>query len=500
MDAMVTRERTNRRLRRRMASILIAVVAVLGVGMSHSAADPGSFGFDQTCNQLHDTISTVPGLGSLGDTVSGLCKAGNVATHPLDAVEAVKDKAWDTTFGSIVDSLLHGLGQALIMALVWWTKIPNDKLLAEQDLWTRISKYTSDIQVYFLAASVMVGAVRMAIARHNAHAEQAGELMRVLTRSIVAVWIAGAVVLGASRASDAFAAWIINDATDGNATGTAKFMVETSAYQGFSPGLVLIIACVGMLGALAMAVMAILRQAFLVVAMAMLPLAAAGSGLGSGKHAHDRLWSWILAFLLWKPVAALVYLIAFSAVDTTPAMNPATPLDADTGQRRLVGVMLLICAVFVLPALMRLVSPVVSAVGSGGSGAAAVGVMLTAGAAAATGGKALLLRGAGAAAVGAGASNADSGGGTAPTGHATRTSTTATVGRTTAAGTQGSTSPTATTAPANVSGTPAGAAPARTRTATSTAPTVSTAAPPPKRTAAPPPPSPRRRGDDDIPI
>ncbi|NNH72990.1 hypothetical protein HLB23_24540 [Nocardia uniformis] len=498
---MVTRSPTHLRARRIVAAVVVAVVAVLGVGAGSSMADPGSYGFDQACNQLHDAVDSVPGLGFLGDAASAACKAGNVALHPTDAVDAVKDKAWDTTFGSVVDSLLHGLGQALIMSLVWWTHLPNDKLLAEQDLWARISKYTTDIQVYCLAASVMVGAVRIAIARHNAHGEQAGEVMRVLARSVVAVWIAGAVILSASRASDAFAAWIIDDVTDGNAAGTAAFMVETTAYTGFSPGLILIVACVGMLGALAMAVMAILRQAFLVVAMGLLPIAAAGSGLGSGKHAHDRLWSWVVAFLLWKPVAALVYLIAFSTVDTTSAMNPTAPLDADAGQRRLVGLMLLICAVFVLPALMRLVSPVVSAAGSGGSGAAAVGMVLTAGAAVATGGKALIARGGSAASRGAATSASSTGGGSASggsaTGHVTRSSA-RTPGSKAASAKPSNTSSTAAT---SSSGTPAGAAPGHTRTPSSSTGAAAPAAPPQNKRGAPPPTPPRRqRGGDDIPI
>ncbi|WP_225730467.1 MULTISPECIES: hypothetical protein [unclassified Nocardia] len=407
----------------------------------------------------------------------------------------MKDKAWDTTFGSVVDSLLSGLGQALTMALVWWTKIPNAKLLDEQDLWQRISGYTNDIQVYLLAASVMVGAVRIAIARHHAHAEEAGEMVRVLARSVFAVWTAGAIVFAAARAGDMFSAWVIDDATHGDAKGTAEFLVQTSAYTAFSPGLVLILACVGILGALAMAVMAILRQAMLVVAMSLLPLAAAGSGLGSGKQAHERLWSWVAAFLLWKPVAALVYLVAFSTIDTDRGMDASAPVDADAAQRRLVGLVLLCCAVFVLPALMRLVSPIVAAAGSGGSGAAAAGAVLAAGAAVASGGKTLIARGA---AARAGTVTAAGG---STTGHVTtrpasNSSPRGVMPRPTSVNGGSSSGPAATTA---------GAAPSSTRPSSRGSTTRPTpAAPhsgpgPTKPAAAGPNPSPRRPGGD-IPI
>lgn len=446
------------------AAVLVALCAMLCLGTGSATADPGPFGFDQACNQLHDDIGQIPGLGAFADSVSGACKGGNVATHPDNEASAVKDKAWDTTFGSMVQSLLHGLGQALLMALVWWTRIPNSKLLDQQDLWQRINAYTSDLQVYLLAASVMVGAVRIAIARHHAHAEESAEMARVLARSVFAVWTAGGVVFAAARAGDAFSDWVIRDATHGDAKGMAEFLVDTSAYTAFSPGLILIIAIVGILGALAMAVMAILRQGMLVVAMSLLPLAAAGSGLGSGKQAHDRLWSWVVAFLLWKPVAALVYLVAFSTIDTTPAMNPAAPLDPDQAQHRLVGLVLLCCAVFVLPALMRLVAPIVSAAGSGGSGAAAAGAVIAAGAAVASGGKTVIARGA-AAAARAGSGTAA---GRSATGHVAIGHTTTGHSGGAARGAAPTSSTTArnsagTTGPANA--TPAGAAPGGARPA-----------------------------------
>ncbi|RJO77653.1 hypothetical protein D5S18_07925 [Nocardia panacis] len=471
---------------------------LFGTSSGAVSADPGSFGFDQTCNQMHDSISEIPVIGGiLGDEVSIACKGGNVITHPDQAVAAVKDKAWDTTFGSVVESLLSGLGQALTMALVWWTKIPNAKLLDEQSLWQRISQYTNDIQVYLLAASVMVGAVRIAIARHHAHAEEAGEMVRVLARSVFAVWTAGAIVFAAARAGDSFSAWVIRDATHGNAKGMAEFLVQTSAYTAFSPGLVLILACVGILGALAMAVMAILRQALLVVAMSLLPLAAAGSGLGSGKQAHDRLWAWVVAFLLWKPIAALVYMVAFSTIDTGPGMDASAPMDADTAQRRLVGLVLLCCTVFVLPALMRLVSPLVAAAGSGGSGAAAAGAMLAAGSAVASGGKTLIARGASATAARAG-SRTGSGG--SATGHAATQS--ATSGGTPHGTSQRSTS----TGGGNSTGqaaTPVGAAPAGTRTDSKNSGTRSasaTTAQPGAATTRPTIPAPPPRPGGDIPV
>ena len=53
------------------------------------------------------------------------------------------------------------------------------------------------------------------------------------------------------------------------------------------------------------------RQAMLIVVVAVLPVAAAAGGTQVGQQSYHKLTAWIIAFLLFKPVAALAYGIAF---------------------------------------------------------------------------------------------------------------------------------------------------------------------------------------------
>ncbi|MEV5832278.1 hypothetical protein [Nocardia sp. NPDC052112] len=356
-----------------------------------------SYGFDETCNELHDTLDNVglPGV-SLGDAASAVCKAGNVASHPGSTANAIKDKAWDSTFGKVVDSLMNGLGEAIILALTFWMKVPNEAASDSGSLFVKINDYTYQAQILLLIASVILSGARLAEARRGAAMNEAAESFRMFTRVVFSSWMLGAVIVAGTQASDRFSEWIINDSTNGNAKDLAELMVKTSKLQAFSPGLVLIIAIVGLLGALAQIVLAIVRQGLLIIAAGVLPLAAAASGMNIGKQSYQKLIGWIIAFMLWKPVAAIVYMIAFTTAGHVDSLTDTGGLpEGEQAQRMLVAIVLLCSVAFVLPALMRLVTPAVAIVGSGGSGLTATGgTLLAVGALGAMGTKAVSVKGA----------------------------------------------------------------------------------------------------------
>ncbi|MGO4612890.1 hypothetical protein AB4305_02000 [Nocardia sp. 2YAB30] len=365
-----------------MVRRLVTIFAVIFTVMiaTPTVAYGQTYGFDETCNEIHDSLDNVglPGI-SLGDAASAACKAGNAASHPGQAATAVKDKAWDSTFGKVVDSLMNGLGEAIILALTFWMKVPNEAVSDSGSLFTKINDYTYQAQILLLIASVILSGARLAEARRGAAMNEAAESFRMFTRVVFSSWMLGAVIVAGTQASDRFSEWIINDSTNGNAKDLAELMVKTSKLQAFSPGLVLIIAIVGLLGALAQIVLAIVRQGLLVIAAGVLPLAAAASGMNVGKQSYQKLIGWIIAFMLWKPVAAIVYMIAFTTAGHVDSLTETGGLpDGEQAQRMLVAIVLLCSVAFVLPALMRLATPAVAIVGSGGSGLTATGGTLLA--------------------------------------------------------------------------------------------------------------------------
>lgn len=408
-------------LRRAVILVVIVLAAVLGPG-AVAAAQPSSgnttYGFNTDCDNLHNDLQNfgIPGTPiNLGNAVSGLCKAGNVATHPGDAVNAVKDAAWDSTFGKVVTSMLTGLAQAMTLGLTFWAKVPNYTVDDLPSLMAKVRQYTDTIQIYLLAASIMLCGVRLAAAKASAAAEEATEAFRVLLRTAIAssMW-AGLIVLG-THASDNFAAWVITDATNNNAKGVVESIVQTSALTAFSPGLVLIFAVVGLLSAILQIVLAVIREGLLVVVTGVLPLAASASGARAGQQFHHKLLLWSVAFVLYKPLAAIAYMIAFTVAGNSATALNAKP-DSATAAKQLVAIALLCSVAFVLPAIMRLISPVAS-MGSGGVGGAAFAGGVLAGGGGAAGMVGRLASGA-ADSRGGGTVSSNPGGGNRPTGAA----------------------------------------------------------------------------------
>ncbi len=111
-------------------------------------------------------------------------------------------------------------------------------------------------------------------------------------------------------------------------------------------------------------VMLFLRTAVLLVLMVVFPIAAACSSTEAGRSWFAKVCGWLIAFLLYKPTAALIYLIAFTVIGTPQAGQTGL----DPLLTALYGITLMTLSVLALPALMRLCVPLSAAVAGSGGG------------------------------------------------------------------------------------------------------------------------------------
>lgn len=337
-------------------------------------------------NKLNGTISNATPKfdGCVGGAINVVCTTK----------KGIKDAA-KGAFKGAAESIWQGYGRMLQLSMTWFIKIPTPKY-QDYSVVQKIQAATIGLQFFGLVLSLIVIGFRLVMARRQAAITEAEESVKAMAKAVFGAWTFGAVLLSLTVASDELSKWMLNKATEGeNAGAMLTNLMKVSMASGMGAGLVFVIGIIGILGGLLQAVLLVARQAMLAVVVSMVPVIGAFGGTSTGKQAFSKVMMWTVALLLWKPVAAAVYWVAFW-------MAGANTKDL---HQILMSMILLSLSAFVLPILMKLISG--GAAMSGGSGAAAAGAVMGAvaagGAMIATGGAAA---GAGAAAGGGGASTA----------------------------------------------------------------------------------------------
>jgi len=225
--------------------------------------------------------------------------------------------------------------------------------------------------------SVIIGGARMA---WEQRAEPGRETVKSLL-TLVVVAGAGVTIVGLLvAAADSFSVWIINGSlscdvtTDSACFGenmlTLLALTTNPAAGGLGALLIIILGLIAILAAAFQIVLMVARGGMLVILAGILPLSASFTNTEMGKSWFKKCIAWLVAFILYKPAAAIVYAAAFQLVGTDVFSDDGTGLLAV-----LTGLMLMVIALFAMPALMRFVTPMVGAMAGGAGGALAVGAL-----------------------------------------------------------------------------------------------------------------------------
>lgn len=244
--------------------------------------------------------------------------------------------------------------------------------------------------IAFAAFGIIVGAARMAW-------EQRSDLGKDLVKSLITL----AVVTGAGlttitllvTAGDSFSVWLINGSLDCNITDTngtcfggnmadlLALTTKTPATAGLGAIGIILFGLLAVFGSAVQVVLMVVRSGMLVLLVGMLPITAAATNTSVGQNMFRKTLGWLLAAILYKPAAAIVYATAFKLAGTNVFKD-----DGSGFTSVVVGLTMIVLALLALPALMKLIIPAVSSVSSGGgmaAGALAGAAMLPSGAAAA---------------------------------------------------------------------------------------------------------------------
>lgn len=343
-----------------------------------------------------------PGCAVFGPLAGAACSAaGSVASSAAGSVASTVSSDALTSAAQFFAKMITHVLKLLATA---WVSIPSPFTSANggaaQDGTT---VWLGNQLQWLVGVSLILGTIAACgIAAWKAgRGRQIGEdvdRMGMALLRVIVVAGAGAVFIGLFMAmGDGFAKWILQTAGTDWAGPNAKTF---TAMARSDPPLVIVLGVLVAIAGFIQIVVVAGIAVILPILVGLWPCSAALSATEGGTAVWKKHTGWIVAAILFKPVAAIIYAVAFKMMSGTVACPAGVTCDAQSvGDLSLIfGLLLLVFAVLAMPALMRLVVPAVGAIG-GISGGEAVGAGLSL----ATGAVLLASGGAGAAAGGGGA-------------------------------------------------------------------------------------------------
>ncbi|BCW12842.1 hypothetical protein NtRootA2_41240 (plasmid) [Arthrobacter sp. NtRootA2] len=306
------------------------------------------------------------------------CSGWNAFNPLCHAGAAIEDAANDTV-KNMAKAIADAVGQTVRTLGTFWVNVgtpslttaPGGSTASDPVLFLQNSLYFWTAALAVL--SVLVGAAKMII-------ERRGAPLRDLARSLATLVVvsgAGVAAVGLLTVSaDQFSVWIINNSTGGtsfndNITG----MLALSATSPIGSIMIILLGLIAILASVLQIVLMIVRGGLLVVLTGIFPTAAAFTNTEAGKGWFQKCTAWLIAFILYKPAAAIIYATAFRLSGAKIFGNGGDGKDFGSALLTTVtGLALMVIALFAMPALMRFVTPMVGAV-SGGGGALAAGAV-----------------------------------------------------------------------------------------------------------------------------
>ncbi|WP_413658376.1 hypothetical protein [Nocardioides sp. Bht2] len=290
-----------------------------------------------------------------------------VADAVTGAAGSVGENVAGSLFGGFVDAMVEAANWTIEKIMTLWLKAPAPDVTGSDSPAAWVTAHLSYLVAAAMVATLIYGGIRLMI---YARASEAVNLAEAMVRMLLTTVLAGFLITTGVELSEAFSVWILDRA---ELDLDVKFLTAA----GMAPGVVMILALFVVIAQLIQLGFMIVRNAVIVLLAGTINLAAAASGTRMGREAFNKQVSWLIAFILYKPTAALIYALSF------------TMASGEDLWEQLSGIVLMILSVLALPALQRLIAPVTAQIGGANAGAlagATVGAGVALGAMALTGG------------------------------------------------------------------------------------------------------------------
>lgn len=293
-----------------------------------------------------------------------MCGKMDLGCYIQDGFQSVATNAMDQLQQAVTQGALNTLN-----AMTFWLKPGTPQLLGTEhgDSWTN-SGTVEFLQSNLLSVTAAVFAVAVLVAGMRIAWEQRARPLQELLKAVVTFVVVGAAGTATLQVlaswSDSFSVYVIDQVAGGiklqSAFGGTSphelFATTMPAFVAIMTGLAVIVASAVQI------VLMLVRTAMLVLLAGAFLLAAAATNTEIGRAWFKKFCGWSLAFIAYKPAAALVYAAAMKM-----AHDQASSA-SDGVVQAMGGMMMLLLAIFALPALMRFMVPVTAAVAGGSAG------------------------------------------------------------------------------------------------------------------------------------
>ncbi|MGO2777390.1 hypothetical protein [Corynebacterium casei] len=323
--------------------------------------------------------------------------------------EGLKNLA-DSAITDFVQSLYDGAVAFVAQVSTFWMDTPSPDVdnAAVASLRDDMSWYVAG----FAILGFLIGLIKLVMSQ-----DVKNSLIGLGTPIVNLILAATAYATGIGlllTASDEFSKWIVERSTGGDVDLTQMLTAGTALIA--SPGTAFLLFILLLLGAVINLLFMYFRDVMFLILSAFIVVLAAASGSEQGRQAWRKANGWLIALLLYKPVAAGIYSLGFRMLVEGSAPEGEEATVPEAMHSTLIALLILLLAALALPALIKFIVPA-AGVGAGafsGGAALGAGVTLAAGAAvlAGTGGAAAAAGGAGAA-MGGGAGAVGGGSGAA---------------------------------------------------------------------------------------
>lgn len=270
----------------------------------------------------------------------------------------------DSVVGAVVDSGIGAVAKAFVESLppflkelfTFWMSVPPPDLEARSGPVLLMQGSLHWFTLLVGTVALAIGGARLVLARRVESAVNIASSLGVL---FFAACVALPLFNVLLQVGDGFSEWLMNRAAGGSFQQRFDAYLKMDTLNQLGVLSMMLVSGFGVLGAFVQLLCMFLRNAALLVVLGVYPIAAAAAATAAGRSWFQKLTGWIVALVLFKPVASIIYATAFLAIkDRSDALNVV------------LGVILIVMASLALPALMTLAKPATAAVASGGGGLA----------------------------------------------------------------------------------------------------------------------------------